>query len=46
MPYDPACGELARQFLSERPDASEDDIKELAQWIQDAIETWMEDWDT
>jgi hypothetical protein len=43
--FDPACGDLARSFMAERLDASEEDIKGLAQYIQDAAEGWIEDWD-
>ena len=38
--YDPACKDLAEHFLF--PGApSEEEIKDLAQCIQDAVELWF-----
>ena len=37
--YDEKCLELANHFL---PECKTEDAKELAQWIQDAIEDWLE----
>jgi hypothetical protein len=39
MAYDPKCEDLARAFLGEH--ASEDLVKELAQWLQDAAEDYL-----
>lgn len=40
MPYDPKCEELAEHFLpADQPIAKRE---ELAQWIQDQIELWLE----
>jgi lauroyl/myristoyl acyltransferase len=41
MGYDPKCEELARHFLPDAPVPSED-IQNLAQTIQDAIEDWLQ----
>jgi hypothetical protein len=38
--YDPACGDLARHFLGDL--ASDRLVKELAQHIQDQVESWIE----
>jgi hypothetical protein len=38
--YDEKCEELARYFL-EGEEVDENDIKELAQVIQDRIELWL-----
>jgi hypothetical protein len=39
MSYDPKCEELAEYFLG---NASERLKTELAQWIQDGVEFWLE----
>ena len=38
--YDPACGELARYFLSEEAH-TEEQVRDLAGDIQEAIEDWF-----
>lgn len=40
MAYDEKCLELARYFLLAEP--AQMDETELAQWIQDATEDWLE----
>jgi hypothetical protein len=39
MAYDPKCEELARHFLPDN--APEEDVKELAQHIQEKVEDWI-----
>ena len=41
--HDPKCYELARYFLADEKDVSEERVKQLAQVIQDAIEDELED---
>lgn len=41
--FDPRCYSLAEIFL-DGEDASESDIIELAQSIQDTVEHWIESW--
>jgi hypothetical protein len=41
--YDPACAELARHFLDgEHGSDDPDTIADLAQDIQDAVESWFD----
>lgn len=40
MMFDPKCYEVAEHFLSSR--AAEKSKDDLAQHIQDAVETWLE----
>lgn len=40
--YDPACEELARHFLSDLAPSSDQFARDLAQHLQDEIETWLE----
>lgn len=40
MSYDPKCEELARHF-ADGEDLSEDQIKDLADSIQEAVEAWF-----
>jgi hypothetical protein len=40
--YDVKCDELARAFLEDDGPPTEEDVKQLAQAIQDCIEDWME----
>lgn len=44
MGYDPKCYELAMAFLEDHPDLSKDRGGELAQEIQDTIETFLDEW--
>ncbi len=39
--FDPKCAELARYFLPN--EATEDEVRDLAQAIQDAVEDQLED---
>jgi hypothetical protein len=40
--YDPACEDLARHFIQDGADIyTEDNVKALAQHIQEAIESWI-----
>ena len=41
MAFDPKCDELAAHFLPE--EASVADKANLSQYIQDAVEEWLED---
>ena len=41
--YDDKCEELARRFVADEEllDATEDEVRDLAQTIQDALEDWL-----
>ena len=39
MSYHPRCEELARVFLE--PDATDEQVRDLAQWLQDAAEEYL-----
>ena len=41
MDYDSACYDLAEHVLHEEKAVTEADRKDLAQWIQDAVEDWF-----
>jgi hypothetical protein len=43
--YDVKCGDLAREFLSDNKNTTEDQVVELAQRIQDAIEDYLQEVD-
>jgi len=45
MSYDPRCFDLAEMFLSDNPTINTGNRKqELAQHIQDEIESWIAQW--
>ena len=39
--YDPKCEELAKYFLDDEPDVTVEDVQDLAQSIQDTVETFV-----
>lgn len=41
--YDDSCLELARGFLVDHPKATPFDEQTLAQYVQEAVEAWLED---
>ena len=43
--YDTKCDELARYFMADGEIQPEEEIADLAQTIQDAIENWFVGWD-